>query len=333
MNLTTRLKKSRQLIRMIRPLELTPSDLIYPIFVREDGKRFEIPSMKGQEYVSLEDAVKACSKTVEMTIPAVMIFGVLKEKDADGSIALRKNGFHTRIFRKLKNEFGDDLVLISNICLCDYTKDEFCVYTEKGRVLNQKTAEMLGEISAVHAEAGADVIAPAAMCDGQVRSIRAALDRDGFEDVAVMSYIKTDSCLFQPFFEAMTLSKSPRHGVDSSRFRTDIINGKMFMQKVALDISEGADMVIVKPALTNLDLVLQVKQRFPTIPIAAYQVSGEYAMVKLLGEHGNVDENRWLMETLNSIKRAGADMILTYYALEAARILKQPNQSAKRAFS
>jgi porphobilinogen synthase len=318
---------------MIRPLELTPSDLIYPIFVREDGRRFEIPSMKGQQYVSLEDAVKVCRKTVEMTIPAVMIFGVLKEKDTDGSIALLKNGFHTRIFRRLKKEFGDDLVLISNICLCDYTKDEFCVYTEKGKVLNQKTAEMLGEIGVVHARAGADVIAPAAMCDGQVKSIRAALDRDGFEDVAVMSYIKTDSCLFQPFFEAMTLSKSPRQGVDSSKFRTDIINGKMFMQKVALDIGEGADMVIVKPALTNLDLVLQVKQRFPTIPIAAYQVSGEYAMVKLLGEHGNVDENRWLMETLNSIKRAGADMILTYYALEAARIMKQPSQYAKRAFS
>lgn len=333
MNLTTRLKKSRQMIRMIRPLELTPSDLIYPIFVREDGRRFEIPSMKGQQYVSLEDAVKVCRKTVEMTIPAVMIFGVLKEKDTDGSIALLKNGFHTRIFRRLKKEFGDDLVLISNICLCDYTKDEFCVYTEKGKVLNQKTAEMLGEIGVVHARAGADVIAPAAMCDGQVKSIRAALDRDGFEDVAVMSYIKTDSCLFQPFFEAMTLSKSPRQGVDSSKFRTDIINGKMFMQKVALDIGEGADMVIVKPALTNLDLVLQVKQRFPTIPIAAYQVSGEYAMVKLLGEHGNVDENRWLMETLNSIKRAGADMILTYYALEAARIMKQPSQYAKRAFS
>jgi porphobilinogen synthase len=137
-----------------------------------------------------------------------------------------------------------------------------------------------------------------------------------------MSYIKTDSCLFAPFFEAMTLSKAPRRGVDSSKFRTDIINEKMFMQKVDLDVSEGADMVIVKPALPNLDLVLRVKQKYPNVPIAAYQVSGEYAMIKLLSDYGHMNERVLLLETLNSIKRAGADMILTYHALEAARLSK-----------
>jgi len=319
MHLTTRIKNSKQMIRLVRPQELTASDLIYPIFIREDGKKFEIPSMKGQYYLSLADAVKVCRQTVGLGIPAVMIFGVLKKKDADGSAALRKNGFHSKIFRRLKKEFGDDLVLISNVCLCDYTAEEFCVYSEKGRVLNEKTAEMLGKIGLVHAEAGADVIAPAAMCDGQVRQIRCALDKEGFDDISVMTYVKTDSCLFEPFFEAMTLSKTPRSGVDSSKFRTDVINEKMFMQKVDLDISEGADFVIVKPALTNLDHILRVKQKYPTIPIAAYQVSGEYALIKLLGEHAHVDENRLVMETLNSIKRAGADMILTYYALEAAK--------------
>ena len=319
MHLTTRIKKSKQMIRLVRPQELTASGLIYPIFIREDGKKFEIPSMKGQYYLSLADAVKVCRQTVGLGIPAVMIFGVLKKKDADGSAALRKNGFHSKIFRRLKKEFGDDLVLISNVCLCDYTAEEFCVYSEKGRVLNEKTAEMLGKIGLVHAEAGADVIAPAAMCDGQVRQIRCALDKEGFDDISVMTYVKTDSCLFEPFFEAMTLSKTPRSGVDSSKFRTDVINEKMFMQKVDLDISEGADFVIVKPALTNLDHILRVKQKYPTIPIAAYQVSGEYALIKLLGEHAHVDENRLVMETLNSIKRAGADMILTYYALEAAK--------------
>lgn len=323
MRLTTRFKKSKAMIRLVRPKELTSSDLIYPIFVREDGKRFEISSMKGQEYLSLDDAVEVCGKTVELDIPAVMVFGVLKEKDADGSIALRKNGFHAKVFRRLKKEFGDNLVLISNVCLCDYTADEFCVYMEKGRVLNEKTAEMLAKIAVVHAEAGADVIAPAAMADGQVRHIRSALDESGLEDVAVMTYIKTDSCLFQPFFEAMTLSEAPRKGVDSSKFRVDIINEKMFMQKVDLDISEGADFLIVKPALTNLDHIIRVRQKHPTIPIAAYQVSGEYAMIKLLGEYGYVDEDLWLMETLNSIKRAGADMILTYHALEAAELLKR----------
>jgi porphobilinogen synthase len=309
------------MLRLVRPFELSTSDLIYPIFIREDGRRFEISSMKGQEYLSLNDAVSTCRKAIDFGIPAVMIFGVIKEKDADASVALGKDAFHTKIFKKLKTEFGDDLVLISNVCLCDYTKDEFCVYIKNGKVLNEKTAEMLGKIAAVHAEAGADVIAPAAMTDGQVSHIRAALDRAGLDDVAIMSYIKTDSCLFQPFFKAMTQSEVPRTGVDSSKFRTDIINEKMFMQKVGLDIDEGADIVIVKPALTNLDLILRVKQKYPSVPIAAYQVSGEYAMVKLLSEHANLDEDTLLLETLNSIKRSGADMILTYYALKAASLI------------
>jgi porphobilinogen synthase len=311
------------MIRLVRPLKLATSDLIYPIFVREDGKTFPIPSMKGQSYLSLRDAIKVCGKTVDLGIPAVMIFGVLKQKDADASIGLQRNGFHSRIFRTLKKEFGDDLVLISNVCLCDYTAEEFCVYSKKGKVLNERTAEMLGKIALVHSEAGADVIAPAAMCDGQVGHMRSALDREGFEDVAVMTYVKTDSCLFEPYFEAMTLSKTPRLAVDSSKYRTDIINEKMYMQKVELDLSEGADMVIVKPALTNLDLIAKVKERYHDIPIAAYQVSGEYAMVKLLTQSTRVDERTLFMEMLSSIKRAGADMILTYDALETAQHLKK----------
>jgi porphobilinogen synthase len=308
------------MIRLVRPFELSASDLIYPIFIREDGRRFEIPSMKGQEYLSLNDAVSACRKAIDFHIPAVMIFGVVKAKDADASMALRKDSFHTEIFKKLKTEFGEELVLISNICLCDYTKDEFCVYTENGKVLNERTAEMLGRISVVHAEAGADVVAPAAMCDGQVRHMRHALDDAGFDDVAIMSYIKTDSCLFKPFKEAMA-SSGTFQDVDSGRYRTDIINYKMFMQKVDLDISEGSDIIIVKPALTNLDLVLRVKQKYSTIPIAAYQVSGEYAMINLLSEHAHLDEDAMLLETLYSIKRSGADMILTYHALKAASLI------------
>jgi porphobilinogen synthase len=320
--LTTRIKKSKQIIRIVRPRELTVNDLIYPIFIREDKKKSEIPSMKGQRYYSLENCVEICRRVVELGIPAVMVFGIVKKKDVDGSVALQKNAFHKKIFKKLKKEFGEDLLLISNVCLCDFTLNESCVYMEKGKVLNEKTAEMLGKIAVVHAEAGADVVAPAAMCDGQVRYIRAALDKEGFDDVAVMTYVKTDSCLFRPFFEAVTLAKTPRRGVDSSRFRTDIINEKMFMQKVDLDISEGADIVIVKPALTNLDHIFRVKQKYLTVPIAAYQVSGEYAMIKLLSEHAHIDEKDLLMETLCSIKRAGADMILTYHAIEAAKILQ-----------
>jgi porphobilinogen synthase len=311
------------MIRLVKPFELTSSDLIYPIFIREDGKKFEIPSMTGQRYYSLEDCSKVCREIVDLGIPAVMIFGLLSKKNVDGSVALQKNCFHAKIFKELKKKLGDNLVLISNVCLCDYTLNETCVYTEKDKVLNEKTAEMLGKIAVVHAEAGADVVAPAAMCDGQVKHMRLALDEAGFEDVSIMSYIKTDSCLFEPFFKTVSLSKAPRKGVDSSKFRTDIVNQKMFMAKVDLDISEGVDIVIVKPALTNLDLILLTKQRYPNIPIAAYQVSGEYVMIKVPSENGYLDENTLLMETLNSIKRAGADMILTYHAIEAAKLLKK----------
>jgi len=322
MPLTTRLKKSKQMIRMVRPMELTPKDIVHAIFVREDGKTFEIPSMKGQQYLSLDDAIEVCHKTVELGIPGVMIFGVLKEKDVDASIALRKDGFHAQLFRTLKKEIGNDLVLISNLCLCDHTIDEICVYSENGKVLNEKSAEMLGKIAAVHAEAGADVIAPAGMVDGQVRHIRSALDNEGFDDVSIMTYVKTDTCLFRPFKETMTLQDVPVRAIDPSTFRTDVINEKMYMQKVELDVSEGADMVIVKPALTNLDLIVKVKEAYPTVPLLAYQVSGEYAMIKLLGEHAHIDENTLLLETLNSIKRAGADTIITYHGLQAASIMR-----------
>ena len=318
MTSTNRIKKSKQMLRLVRPTELSTSDLIYPIFVREDGRKFEISSIKGQEYLSVDDAVSVCGKASDLGIPAVMIFGVINAKDADGCVALKKDAFHTRVFKKLKAEFGENLILISNICLCDFTKDEYCVYTKDGKVQNEKTSEMLGRIAAVHAEAGADIIAPAAMADGQVHCIRTALDNGGFDDVAIMSYIKTDSCLFQPFYHAMTQSETPRIGVDSSKFRVDILNEKMYMQKIAMDVSEGADMVIVKPAMTNQDLILRVKQGYPNLPIAAYQVSGEYAMLKLLSEHSHIDENTLFMESLNSIKRSGADAILTYYALQAA---------------
>lgn len=322
MDITTRMKKSKQRIHLVRPFELAPSDLIYPIFVREDGKKSEISSMKGQRYFSLKDCSKVCSEVVDLGIPAVMIFGLLKKKDVDGSVALRKNGFHAKIFRKLKREFGDDLVLISNVCLCDYTLSGSCVYMEKGKVLNEKTAEMLGKIAAIHAEAGADIVAPSAMADGQVRHMRLALDEAGFEDVPIMSYIKSDSLLFQPFFRAVSTSEKPRAGIDSSKFRTDPINRKMFIKKLELDIGEGADMVIIKPAITNLDIIRLTTEMFPSVGVAAFQVSGEYMMIKNLASMYSIDENNLILEMLYSIKRAGADTILSYHAMQIARFLK-----------
>jgi porphobilinogen synthase len=322
MRLTTRIKRSKQMIRMVRPKELTANNLIYPIFIREDGKTFEIPSIKGQNYLSLDSAVQVCNTALDLGIPAVMTFGLLKKKNADGSVSLKNDAFHKKMFKRLDKEFGDDLVIISNVCLCDFTSDDSCVYTQNGKVLHNKTAQMLGKIAVVHAEAGADVVAPAAMADGQVSAIRSALDEEGFDDIPIMPYIKTDSCLFTPFFRTMTLSKVARKGVDSSKFRAEIINEKMFMQKVDLDIEEGADIIIVKPALPNLDHILRIKQQYPTIPIATYQVTGEYVMIKSASEAELLSEAPVLMETLNSMRRAGADMILTYYAIEAAKILK-----------
>jgi len=321
--LTTRIKKSRQMIRLVRPMELTAGDLIYPIFIREDGKNFEIPSMEGQSYLSLDGSVDTCREAAELGVPAVMIFAVLERRNADGSVALEENNFNLEIFRRLKRELGDDLVLISNVCLCTYTADEFCVYSDaRGRVLNRETSEMLGRIAVVHAEAGADVVAPAAMVDGQVGEIRRALDDQGFEDVSVMSYIKADSCLFKPYFKAMSQSTRPRVGVDSSKSRSDVINRRMFLQKLDLDIGEGADMVIIKPAITNLDIIALTRENYPMIPVAAYQVSGEYAMIHAAVEKGYLDEREILLETLSSMRRAGADMILTYDALKVSKLLK-----------
>jgi len=322
MDLTTRLKRSKALIRLVRPYKMTPDDLIYPIFVREDGKSYEIPSMKGQRYLSLENSVEICRETVELGIPAVMIFAILKNRNADGSVALEPGNFNLEVLKRLKKEFGDEIVLISNVCLCTYTTEETCVYSRGGKVLNEETSVMLGKISVAHAEAGADVVAPAAMADGQVRHIRDALDREGFEDIPVMSYIKSDSCLFQPYYKAVSSSDKPRAGVDSSKFRTDIINRRMFLRKIDLDIREGADIVIIKPALTNLDIISMTRERYPKVSIAAFQVSGEYAMIKAADEMGYLNGDTVMLETLNSIKRAGADMILTYDALNVARLLK-----------
>lgn len=323
MRLTTRTKRSRQTIRLVRPMELAPNDFVYPIFLREDGKRHEIPSMKGQKYLSLKDAAEVCHRTAELGIPAVMIFAVLNKRNKDGTVGLREGNFNSEIFRHLKKELDDQLVLISNVCMCTYTTEEYCVYSERGKVLHDKTAKMLAKISVAHAEAGADMIAPSAMADGQVKEIRNALDDNGFDDIPIMSYIKSNSLLFQPFFEAVTTSKTPRTGVDSSKFRADYINTKMFLQKLKLDIGEGADIVIIKPAITNLDIIKLAAETFPETSISAFQVSGEYAFIKSLSKNYKLDENKLLMEMLYSIKRAGADSILTYHALQAAEFLRE----------
>lgn len=324
MQSTHRLKRTKQLIRITRFSELVPGDFVYPLFITERKQKSAIPALPGQYYHTVESAISACNEIHDLGIPAIMIFGLMEKRNKDGSVALEKSNFGLEIFERLKREFGDDLVLISNVCLCMYTEDESCAYHDGNKILCEETGEMLGKISVAHAEVGADMIAPAAMVDGQVRHIRRALDSNGFDEIPIMSYIKADSCLYEPFFYATSKRRRKEHAsnLDTAKLWIDPMNQKMFARKIELDIKEGADAIIIKPATFYLDIVKHVKERY-NIATAAYQVSGEYMMIKSASNMGCIDETKAVLESLRSIKRAGADMIITYYALEAAKLLQK----------
>lgn len=319
-----RLKRTKHLIRITRFSELVPGNFVYPLFITERKQKSAIPALPGQYYHTVESAISACNEIHDSGIPAIMIFGLMERRNNNGSVALEKSNFGLEIFKRLKREFGDDLVLISNVCLCMYTEDESCAYHDRNKILCEETGEMLGKISVAHAEAGADMIAPAAMVDGQVRHIRRALDSNGFDEIPVMPYIKADSCLYEPFFEATSKRRRKEHesNLDTAKLWIDPMNQKMFARKIELDIKEGADALIIKPAAFYLDIVKHVKETY-NIAIAAYQVSGEYMMIKSASNMGCIDETKAVLESLRSIKRAGADMIITYYALEAAKWLQE----------
>ena len=321
-NNSNKIRKSSSLIKLARDTNLSVDDLILPIFIREDNQTIEIPAMHGQHYLSLDSAIDKCKEAYQLGIPGIMVFNVLKDRDDDASIALKKSNFEEKVFKRLKDEVGDKLTVISNVCLCTYTKDEYCFYSSDGKILNQKTAEMLGKISVLHANAGADVIAPAAMVDGQVKSIRESLNDNGHDNVPIMTYIKTNSSLFDPFYNAMSDSTCSRNDVAPSMTRIDALSEKMFLQKLNSEIEEGADIVIIKPALPNLDLIRLAKETHPEVYLSTYQVSGEYVMIKSTSESGQLIESKVVMETLSSMKRAGADMILTYFALDVAKMLR-----------
>ena len=225
----------------------------------------------------------------------------------------------------LRKEFGDSLLLISNICLCDYRKSGSCIYENGGTVLVDKTAEMLAKISLVHVQAGAHIVAPAAMVDGQVKATRELLDKYEYNQIPIMSYIKTNSNLFEPYFRVMDGSSTNTRNNDSYRFRIDPMNRQLFFKKVNVDVEEGVDIILIKPALFNLDFIYEMRQQFAT-PIAAYHVSGEYSMLQAAAQLGYLDENEVLLEMLKCIKRAGASMILTYYAREAGELMKNGYQ-------
>ena len=316
-----RLRRTERIRSMVRETVLTKNDLIYPIFVDETiEERVEIASMPGQFRLPVSEVRDEALEVVSLGIPAVILFGIPEHKDEVGSEAYNSEGVVQRAVREIKDEVGDDLVVITDVCLCEYTSHGHCGVVKDGEILNDPTLELLAKEAVSHAEAGADIVAPSDMMDGRVAKIREALDDAGYETVAIMSYAaKYASSFYGPFREAA--KSAPAFG-DRRSYQMDPANANEALREVYLDIQEGADIVMVKPALAYLDIIAKVKERF-RMPTAAYNVSGEYAMVKAASQAGYVDEKSLVLEILTSIKRAGADLILTYHAKEVATWLER----------
>lgn len=304
---------------MVRETPLSPSDFIYPVFVTGGrGERQPIPSMPGQSRLSVDQLPREASELRSLDIPAILLFGLPETKDAVGSGAWQTDGIVQQAVQALKDA-QPELVVITDVCLCEYTDHGHCgVLNDDGSVANDESVELLAQTALSQAAAGADVIAPSDMMDGRVGAIRRSLDHGGFEDRTLLAYsAKFASGFYGPFRDAA--DSAPQFG-DRRGYQMDPANGREAMRAIARDLAEGADMVMVKPALAYLDLVREARQRFDA-PLAAYNVSGEYAMLKAAAANGWIDEERVVLETLTGIRRAGADLILTYHAKEAARWL------------
>ena len=315
-----RLRRNENLRRMTRETHLRVDDLIMPLFI-VPGTRVENPigAMPGIAQLSVDRAVEECKRIRDLGIPGVILFGIPDEKDAVGSDAYNDNGIIQRALRALK-EAVPGLTLITDVCLCEYTDHGHCGLIEGNDVENDATLELLVKESLSHVRAGADMVAPSDMMDGRVGAIRQALDREGFPHIPIMAYAaKFASGFYGPFREAA--ESTPQFG-DRRSYQMDPANGDEALREVALDIEEGADIVMVKPALPYLDIIRRAKEKFGH-PLAAYHVSGEYAMLKAAALNGWLDEERVMLEALTSIKRAGADLILTYFAKDAAQILEK----------
>ncbi|MHB8873439.1 MAG: porphobilinogen synthase [Myxococcaceae bacterium] len=313
-----RLRRSEALRQMVRETELSPSDFIYPLFVVEGkGIRKPISSMPGVFNLSIENAAAEARQVKSLGVPSVILFGIPDHKDARGTGAYAKDGVVQKAIREIKCAVPE-LEVIADVCLCEYTDHGHCGVIDDKQVKNDETLALLAQMAVTCAEAGADLIAPSDMMDGRVGAIRKALDEARFDGVPILSYAaKYASGFYGPFREAA--QSTPKFG-DRRGYQMDPANVREALKEVELDIAEGADMVMVKPALSYLDVIAKVKERC-NVPVAAYNVSGEYSMVKAAAQNGWVDYSRVMMEILTSIKRAGADLILTYHALDAAKLL------------
>lgn len=313
-----RLRSTETIRRMVRETTLSPDNFIYPLFVTHGkGVKKEISSMPGNFQQSIENIVKDCEETYKLGIPAVILFGIPEHKDEVGSEAYSDEGIVQHAIKAIKNKVPD-LVVITDVCLCEYTSHGHCGVIKHGVVQNDETLDLLAREAVSHAKAGADMVAPSDMMDGRVGAIREALDQEGFTQTPIMAYsAKYASGFYGPFREAA--ESTPQFG-DRRSYQMDPPNRREAIREVTLDIEEGADIVMVKPALSYLDIIREIKDTF-NLPVAAYNVSGEFSMVKAGAKLGWIDGDRVMMEILMSIRRAGADMILTYHAKEAAKIL------------
>ncbi len=314
-----RLRRTETLRRMTRETRLSPDQLILPLFaVPGRNVRNPIASMPGVEQLSIDNLVKECREAYGLGIPAVILFGIPEKKDDVGSSGYAEDGIIQRAIPEIKDAVPD-LVVITDVCLCEYTDHGHCGVIVDGEVDNDSTLDLLAQQAVSHAAAGADIVAPSDMMDGRVVTIRDALDEEGFDDVSILSYaVKFASAFYGPFRDAA--QSAPKFG-DRRSYQMDPANALEALREANLDVDEGADMIMVKPALAYLDLIWRVKEE-TGFPVAAYNVSGEYAMLKAAAANGWLDEERAMLEMLTSIRRAGADLILTYFAKQAARALQ-----------
>jgi porphobilinogen synthase len=315
-----RLRRNQMLRELVRETSLEPRSFIYPLFVGPGKDKAQpVSSMPGVAQLTVDRAVKECLEVRSLGIPAVILFGIPEQKDSLGSEAYADHGVVQQAIRAIKEKIPE-LLVVTDVCLCEYTDHGHCGVVKNGDVDNDSTLELLAREALSHAKAGADIIAPSDMMDGRVAAIRKILDDSGFSATPIMAYAaKYASGFYGPFREAA--ESTPQFG-DRRSYQMNPANADEALREVELDIREGADIVMVKPAMAYLDIIYRVKQKFG-YPVAAYNVSGEYSMIKAAGQNGWIDEARIMMEVLFAIRRAGADMILTYFAKDAAKLLHQ----------
>jgi porphobilinogen synthase len=324
-----RLRATSALRAMVRETEISARDFIYPLFVRHGSGRSEIPSMPGLYQLSVEETVREAESAARSGVNAVILFGIPKEKDPIGLENFSEDGIVQQAIRAIKKEIPE-MIVVTDVCMCEYTDHGHCGILNSGEhfhaglpegyVLNDPTLDVLAKVAVSHAGCGADIVAPSSMMDGMVAAIRTELDQAGYENLPILSYaVKYASSFYGPFREAA--EGAPKFG-DRKSHQMDPANVREALREAALDVEEGADMLMVKPALAYLDVIRRVKDAFPELPLAAYNVSGEYAMIKAAAANGWIDEAKVTLETLTSIKRAGADIVITYHAKDAAKWLR-----------